>query len=161
MGTAQARRYCTFYLGEECFALDILAVREINRRVAVTPVRGAVPAVRGLLNLRGQITTVIDPAVRLGGPPRELGASTRLIVLKTNAELGERRGEGLETCDELVGLCVDRISDVIAIADETVEPVPAGEESAADPLIRGVAHHGDECVRILEPRRLIALRGAP
>jgi purine-binding chemotaxis protein CheW len=142
---AEPRRYCTFYLGEECFALDIAAVREINRRVAVTPVRGAPPAVRGLLNLRGQIATVIDPAVRLGQPPRELGPSTRLIVLKTS--------------EELIGLCVDRIADVIAIADHEVEPVPSGGEPDPQALIAGVAQQGGETVRILAPAPLADLRG--
>ena len=149
MSSAEPRRYCTFYLGDECFALDILAVREVKRRVSITAVRGAPPAVRGLLNLRGQIATVIDPAVRLGQPPRELGASTRLIVLKTCDETG----------DELVGLCVDRIADVIAIADQEIEAFPCGEEASTDGLISGVAQYAGESVRILAPSLLVAARG--
>jgi purine-binding chemotaxis protein CheW len=141
---AEPRRYCTFYLGDECFALDISAVREINRRVAITAVRGAPPAVRGLLNLRGQIATVIDPAVRLGQAPRELGASTRLIVLKTP--------------DELIGLCVDRIADVIAIADHEIEPVPGGEAVGGEVLITGVAQSNGESVRILSAEQIAAVR---
>jgi purine-binding chemotaxis protein CheW len=140
----EPRRYCTFYLGEECFALDIAAVREINRRVALTPVRGAPPAVRGLLNLRGQIAIVIDPAVRLGQPPLELGPATRLIVLKTG--------------EELVGLCVDRIADVVAIADDELEPVPSGEEPGAEVLITGVAQQAGESVRILAAARIADVR---
>ena len=62
LATSDARRYCTFFLDDECFGIDILAVREINRNMAVTPVRGAAPFVRGLANLRGQIVTVIDPS---------------------------------------------------------------------------------------------------
>jgi purine-binding chemotaxis protein CheW len=142
----EPRRYCTFYLGEECFALDILAVREINRRVSIIPVRGAPPAVRGLLNLRGQIATVIDPAVRLGQPPRELGAGMRLIVLKSP--------------EELVGLCVDRIADVIAIADHEIEPVPGGEEAGAEALITGVAQLEGESLRILAAARIADVRSA-
>ena len=144
MHGAETRRYCTFYLGDECFALDILAVREINRRVSLTPVRGAAPSVRGLLNLRGQIATVIDPAVRLGQPPRELGAATRLIVL--------------ESSDELVGLCVDRIADVIEIADAEIEPFPCGDEPGAVSLITGIAQHGEESVRILAAEQVAAVR---
>jgi purine-binding chemotaxis protein CheW len=142
MPKAEPRRYCTFYLGDECFALDILAVREINRRVALTPVHGAPPSVRGLLNLRGQIATVIDPAVRLGQPPRELGASTRLIVL--------------DSSDELVGLCVDRIADVIELADAEIEPFACGDESGPVPLVTGVAQHAGESVRILAAESIAA-----
>jgi purine-binding chemotaxis protein CheW len=138
-------QYCTFYLGEECFALDIRAVREIQRRVSIIPVRGAPAAVRGLLNLRGQIATVIDPAVRLGQPARELGASTRLIVL--------------DRSDELVGLCVDRIADVIAIADRDIEPLPAAAPGPAAALVSGVAEHAGETIRILVPDELGAVRG--
>ena len=66
------RRFCTFFLGEECYGIDILTVREINRQVQITPARGAPEAVRGFMNLRGQIVTVIDPAVQLGYAPREI-----------------------------------------------------------------------------------------
>jgi purine-binding chemotaxis protein CheW len=146
MNDAAARLYCTFYLRDECFALEIGALREIDRRIALTPVRGAAAAVRGLASLRGRIATVIDPAVRLGQPPCALGDSARLIVLETRGEL--------------VGLCVDRVADVIAIPDREIEPLPGENVSSASALIEGVAWQGGESVRILSAERLLALGDA-
>jgi purine-binding chemotaxis protein CheW len=146
MNDPAARLYCTFYLRDECFALEIGSVREIDRRVALTPVRGAPAAVRGLSSLRGRIATVIDPAVRLGQPPCALGDSARLIVLETGGEL--------------VGLCVDRVADVVAIPDEAIEPLPGADGSGAGALIAGVAWQGGESVRVLCAERVLAVGDA-
>lgn len=151
MSTASDERYCTFYLGTECYGVDILTVREINRNVVVTPVPGAAEAVRGLMNLRGQIVTVIDPSLRLGGGAHSFGKATRLVILKTNAELAERVLEGRSTSDDLVGLCVDRISDVISVPEGGLDPPPPDQVGCRDGLIAGIAQRADEVIRVLDP----------
>jgi len=130
--TGVVRRYCTFYLGAECFALELSQVREIRGSFELTPVCGAPPAVRGLANLRGQIATVIDPRVWLGDEPAEVTPSACLVVLATR--------------EPLVGLCVERVDDVIALADDAIEPVPGGLRGS---LVAGVARREGEPVRIL------------
>ena len=144
-------RYCTFYLGDERYGIDILTVREINRKVVVTQVHGAPESVRGLMNLRGQIVTVIDPSVRLGAAPHRLSKATRLVILKTNAELAERVVDGRATSDDLIGLCVDRISDVISVPEGELDPPPPDQTGRADRLIAGIAQRSDEVIRILDP----------
>jgi purine-binding chemotaxis protein CheW len=126
------RCYCTFYLGAECFALELSAVREIRGGFELTPVRGAPPAVRGLASVRGQIATVIDPRVWLGDAPEELAGSECLVVLAARGPL--------------VGLCVERALDVIALADDAIEPIPAARR---DSPIAGIARPAGEPVRIL------------
>ncbi|MCB9915986.1 MAG: purine-binding chemotaxis protein CheW, partial [Planctomycetes bacterium] len=123
-------RYCTFYIGEHRFAVDILAVREINRDMVVTPARGADPMVRGLLNLRGQVVTVVDPAISLGMGPVSMTRESRLIVLKNNAELEQKGLTHLRICDDLVGLLVDAVSDVVTVQGREIHPPPAGREGA-------------------------------
>jgi purine-binding chemotaxis protein CheW len=131
-GSGALRRYCTFYLGAECFALELSAVREIRGSFELTPVRGAPPAVRGLASVRGQIATVIDPRVWLGDAPAELAADGCLVVLAAPGPL--------------VGLSVERIDDVIALADDSIEPVPAALRESP---IAGIARRAGEPVRIL------------
>jgi purine-binding chemotaxis protein CheW len=145
MGGPAARLYCTFYLRDECFALALGAVREIDRRIALTPVHGAPAAVRGLASVRGQIATVIDPAVRLGQPPCALGDSTLLVVLEAGGEL--------------IGLCVDRVADVIEIPDPEIEPLPGADGPASGALISGIAWRAGEPVRILAAERVLAPGG--
>lgn len=155
--TSIERRFCTFFLGDECYGIDILAVREINRQVSITPARGALSAVRGFMNLRGQIVTVIDPAVRLGYPPREIGPTSRLIILKTNSELARIHGHSIATGDELAGLWVDRISDVVETGDDKIDPPPPDQAGRNDRLIAGVLQLKDEVIRIVDPCALLRL----
>ena len=63
-----SQQFCTFYLGQQCFGLDVLKVQEIVRHQAMTRVPLAHPMVRGLINLRGQIVTAIDLRRRLDLP---------------------------------------------------------------------------------------------
>ena len=152
---AGERRFCTFFLGDECYGIDILTVREINRQVQITPARGAPSAVRGLMNLRGQIVTVIDPAVRLGYPARELKKSTRLVILKTNSDLAALGLSGLSTNDELAGLWVDRISDVITVGEDQIAPAPPDQSGKNDHLLAAVVQLKDQVIRLVDPSALL------
>jgi purine-binding chemotaxis protein CheW len=152
---AGERRFCTFFLGEERYGIDILTVREINRQVQITPARGAPPAVRGFMNLRGQIVTVIDPAVRLGYAPREICPTSRLVILKTNADLASLGLSGLETDDELAGLWIDRISDVITVSADQIDPAPPDQSGVNDHLIAAVVQRNDQVIRLVDPSALL------
>lgn len=149
------RRFCTFFLGEECYGIDILTVREINRQVQITPARGAPKAVRGFLNLRGQIVTVIDPAVQLGYAPREIRPTSRLVILKTNADLASLGLGALETDDELAGLWIDRISDVITVTADQIDPAPPDQSGQNDHMIAAVVQRNDQVIRLVEPSALL------
>jgi len=156
---AGERRFCTFYLGDECYGIDILTVREINRQVQITPARGAPSSVRGLMNLRGQIVTVIDPAVKLGYPARELKKSTRLVILKTNADLVSLGLGKLATNDELAGLWVDRISDVITVTEDQIAPAPPDQSGKNDHLLAAVVQLKDQVIRLVDPSALLGQDG--
>lgn len=162
-------RLCTFYVDGERYGIDILTVREIQRGSGVTPARGADPCVRGLVNLRGQVVTVIDPAIRMGLSPRELDRSTRLVILKTNAELPVLERGTLRTGDDRVALCVDRIADVHSVEEGSLGPVPATPSTspftttAADPardsLLRGIIPLDHEVIRVMDPAAMLRLEG--
>lgn len=156
----EENRLCTFYLDDERYGIDILTVREIQRSWQLTPARGAHPCVRGLVNLRGQVVTVIDPAVRMGGAPRRFERQSRLVILKTNAELPPVSGGVLETGDDRVGLCVDRIADVHTRGDAPLDPVPSSADGTGqDGLLCGVIQLPDEVIRVVDPAAMLRLEG--
>jgi purine-binding chemotaxis protein CheW len=126
-------QYATFHLGERLFGLDLLAIREINRNLEITPVPRARPHVRGLINLRGQIVTILDLGVRLGLPRQEIGPDSHNIILKAG-------GEGLEdqSAADLVGLLVDAIGDVAEAFDAVPEPPSANVGEAEGRFLAGV-----------------------
>ncbi len=125
-------QYATFHVGERLLGLDILGVREIIRVSDLTPVPRAEASIRGLLNLRGQIVTILDLAVRLGHPPPSITEASHIVILK--AESQGTRGEGLD----VVGLLVDAIGDVVEADAATTEPPPANLSDTEARFVSGV-----------------------
>lgn len=150
------RQFSTFFLGDALFGLDILMVNEINRQMDITPVDQAQDFVSGLLNLRGQIVTVLDLGVRLGLGPRTITPNSCIIVLKTNAEILER-GQQVEegTADDVVGLLVDRIGDMVTVEDGALEPPPANMGGVDGRFMSGVAKLANSLLVVLRAKAIL------
>lgn len=135
-------QYSTFRLGDRLFGLDLMMIREINRILDITPVPHAAAHIRGLINLRGQIVTILDLAVRLGLPSREINEDSHNIILKTNGELAAVHQSGhsqhLATSTDLAGFLVDAIGDVVEADDTSIEPPSANVSEAEGRFLSGV-----------------------
>ncbi len=121
------RQFTTLTLGDAVFGIDILMMREINRNLDLTPVEQAPDYVRGLLNLRGQIVTILDLGARLGFGACTITPRSRCLVLKTSSELAVHHKAGLlddDTSDDMVAVLVDSIGDMVDIDDQEIEPPP-------------------------------------
>jgi purine-binding chemotaxis protein CheW len=140
-----AMQYLTYSLGEEVFAMDIRAVREIIQYAAMTTVPLMPDFVRGVINLRGQVVPVIDLQSRLGRSTAQVGKKTCIIIFDAS-----REGEKLE-----LGLMVDAVSEVIEIADAHIEPAPQFGASIRRDFIRGMGKVDGEFIVILEPERAL------
>ncbi|MDY0095900.1 MAG: chemotaxis protein CheW [Candidatus Vecturithrix sp.] len=125
----------TFFLGEELFGVDTLRVQEILTYQEITSVPLAPDYVRGLINLRGQIVTVIDLRCRLGFEKLEQERSSMNLIVNSD--------EGL------MSLLVDNIGNVLDIPANRLLPPPG--------TIRGVAVHYIQEVCQLEDDLLIVL----
>jgi purine-binding chemotaxis protein CheW len=137
------RQYCTFYLGEQCYGLDVLAVQEIVRSQPLTRVPLAHPVVRGLMNLRGQIVTAIDLRRRLDLPLRDHERESVNVVLQTD--------------DGSVALLVDEVGEVLEVAEEQFEGPPETLAGPSRPLIQGAYKLPDRLLVILDPDRIVSL----
>ena len=125
-------RLLLFAVAGTVYGCDIGAVREIVPLRRTTRLPGAPPHVRGLINLRGAIVTVIDLAVRLvGGSTPDEGS----VVL---AEFGNKT----------VGLAVDEVRDVQLLASHQFEP--ATGDIARGGIVRGLGHLDSGVVIVLE-----------
>lgn len=130
-------QFATFHVGEHLFGLDILRVREIIRVFEITPVPRSEAHIRGLLNLRGQIVTILDLAVRLGRTPQPMTESSHIVILKPSMEwTPEDRSQG--STQGLLGLLVDAIGDVVAADDQGAEAPPANLDEAEERYLSGV-----------------------
>ena len=157
------RQFVTFKIENQSFGIDIDAVREINQQVSITAVPQAPGFVRGLVNLRGQIVTIIDLGVRLGLPPRDLSNTNHNVILKTEEELAalsaRQGGTSLKTCRDVAGLLVDEIGNVVE-ETEQMEPRPANVGSVESRFLQGVIKRQDELLLILNLEEVLGDVGA-
>jgi len=103
-------QFITFYLDGQIFALPVTEVLEIHVPERIYGVPLAPPDVAGVINLRGRIVTVIDMRHRLQMPTRE--GTLRQLTCVTVRHL-----------DEMYGLLVDKLGDVLEVRERRIEPV--------------------------------------
>ena len=132
----------TFYIGEALCGMDILNVQEINKLMDMTKVPQAPTYVTGILNLRGQIVTVIDLGKKLGLTSTEFSDSTRNIIV--NSE------------NEYIGLLVSSISDVVEARWDKVEDPPANIGGVQGAFFKGVFKTQDRLIGILDVNKVLA-----
>lgn len=130
-----------FRLGDELYGIDIGTVREIDTLQKITPVPRAQRDVRGIMNLRGRIVTVIDLRTRLGLTEAEDTRDTRIMVVEADGTM--------------VGCLVDAVHEVLTIAEASIEPAEAVNALAAD-YLHGIAKHGDDLVALIDLRKVLA-----
>ena len=130
-----------FMLADEEYAIDILEVKEIVRLQPITAVPRSVDWIRGIVTLRGVIVPIFDLRRRLGLPPGEAGPETRIVV-------AARGGEP-------AGLVVDRITQVLRVPHDRVEPPPHTIAAAEAEYLRGVARLEDRLEILLNLARVL------
>lgn len=139
--TAQDEEFATFVVGDMLLGVDICQVREINRLTDCTPVPQAPSYVAGVVNLRGEVVTVVDLRAVLGVPPPDHKQERRNVVVQW-------RGEN-------VGLLVDRIADVVTSSTDQLAPPPANLGAAQRRFYRGVIQLKHELLLIIDVNAIL------
>jgi purine-binding chemotaxis protein CheW len=126
---------CTFRIGGEDYAVDIMRVREIIHPLPITPVPRAPAFVEGVVRLRGEVIPVLDVRKRLGVPARGPTRKTRFLI----ANVARHR----------IGLVVDEVCEVLRLPRADIRAAPALAGEAAAPrfflgVCGGDARHGRE-----------------
>ncbi|MEY2686373.1 MAG: hypothetical protein RL375_571 [Pseudomonadota bacterium] len=137
--TAGTGQYLTFTLEDELFAVGIAAVREIIQYNQMTLVPLMPDFVRGVINLRGAVVPVIDLQARLGREPAQVGERTSIVIFEV------RQGSDRHA----LGMMVDAVSEVIEIADASIEAPPQFGGAVRRDYIHGMAKVGGRFVVIL------------
>jgi purine-binding chemotaxis protein CheW len=131
-------KYLTFALGKEEYGLEILKVREIIGYMDITAVPRTPSFVKGVINLRGQVISVIDLRTKFEMEAAAKTDETCIIVVEIPFQ-----GRKLST-----GIIVDRVSEVLSIASENIEEPPTFGSSVATDFILGMGKIG-QSVKIL------------
>ena len=130
-GSGNGRRILLFRVGERLYGCEIDAVREIIPVRTATRLPGAPGHVRGLINLRGTLLTIVDLAARLG--LGETGADGSIVLVE---------GGG-----KTVGVSVDEVRDVQYMSTDRIEH--ASSEQSRGGIVRGIGHLDDSTIVIL------------
>ncbi|MGL1931468.1 MAG: chemotaxis protein CheW [Desulfotalea sp.] len=132
----------TFYIGNALCGMDILKVQEINKLTQMTKVPKAPDYVLGILNLRGQIVTIIDLGKKLGLGDTNMRQDPRNIIV--NSPSGH------------VGLLVNRISDVVSAELERVERAPANMSGIQGDFFTGVYKTNNNLIGLLDVEKVLS-----
>jgi purine-binding chemotaxis protein CheW len=135
-----SRQLITFEIGDRRLGIDIMAIREIRAWSPTTPLPNVPAHVRGVVNLRGVVLPVIDLSQRLGWGTTEPSARHVIIVVRIG--------------DQLQGIVVDAVSDIVTLGTEDIQPVPDVGDAAAAAYLEGIATLEDRLIMILGLDRL-------
>jgi purine-binding chemotaxis protein CheW len=142
MSDATDRQLVVFTLGEEEYAFPIGQVHEIIRRTEPRSVASPDPWVRGIISLRGRIVPVHDLTVRLG-VTGGVSQDWKIVILEVH--------------DEVAGVIVDDVTEVLTVTAEQIEAVPVGSDAG----IAAVVNLGDRIVALLDPGLVLATTATP
>jgi len=135
--------YVIMRVGEERYGAHVSQVQSVERLGEITPVPRTLSFIKGVIHLRGAVVPVIDLAERVGLAHRVQDADEMRVVIA-------------EVEDQVVGMIVDSVEDVVQIPPETIEPPPAVVGGLQAVYLRGVAHVGDELLILLNLNRILS-----
>lgn len=135
---ATSERYLAFQLGQEQYAIPLLQVKEVIEMTEPTPMPKSPPFFKGIINLRGQVISVLDLRAKLQLAKLENGPKTAIIILDIDPELS-------------LGVIVDRINSVQAFHGEDMSPAPS-TMSGTDRFVTAIAKRDNKMTLILDIR---------
>ncbi|MCK5164457.1 MAG: chemotaxis protein CheW [Desulfobacula sp.] len=134
--TSKDLEFSTFYVGTTLCGINILKIEEINKHFNITTVPQSSDYIKGILNLRGRIITIIDLGKKLGLDSVEKNKDTRNIIVNSN--------------DEHIGLVVNGISDVVVVREDDIEAVPSNINGVKGKNFKGVLKTEKQLIGILD-----------
>jgi purine-binding chemotaxis protein CheW len=133
--------YLTFEVAEETYAVNIGCVTEIVGVQHISEIPDVPAYIKGAMNLRGKVIPVMDQRLRFGMPERAYDERTTIVVLDV---------EGVPT-----GLVVDRVTDVVTIPKERIDPPPHWLGKGEQGIMQGLGKVNDRVSIILHVPYLV------
>ena len=135
-------QWVTFFLDNEKYGIKVMQVQEVLRMTEIAPVPGASHYVLGIINLRGNVVTVIDSRKRFGLQEKEADDSTRIVII--------------EAGDNVVGILVDSVAEVVDLRTNDIETAPNVGTDESSKYIQGVSSVSDELLILVDVNKLLS-----
>ncbi len=138
----QVLQWVTFRLENETYGINVMQVQEVLRYTEIAPVPGAPGYVLGIINLRGNVVTVIDTRARFGLMSGEVTENSRIVIIEAEKQV--------------IGILVDSVAEVVYLRSSEIESAPnVGTEESAK-FIQGVCNRGEELLILVDLNKLLS-----
>ena len=135
-------QWVTFKLANEVYGINVMQVQEVLRYSEIAPVPGAPIYVLGIINLRGNVVTVIDTRARFGLDPCDVTDNTRVVVIESEKQV--------------IGILVDSVAEVVYLKASEIDDAPnVGNEESAQ-FIQGVSNREGELLILVDLDKLLS-----
>ncbi|KXZ14970.1 chemotaxis protein CheW [Bacillus nakamurai] len=130
-----------FMINGKEYAISVSQVKSIEKWQKPTRVPGVEPYIRGVINLRGVITPVLDLRKRLNLPEQEITEESRIIIISYR--------------DAEVGWIVDEANDVITVHENEIESAPESQTKEADVWIKQIVKQENRLLNIIDAQAVL------
>ncbi|GAP76135.1 MULTISPECIES: chemotaxis protein CheW [Pseudoalteromonas] len=135
-------QWVTFRLEEETYGINVMQVQEVLRYTEIAPVPGAPSYVLGIINLRGNVVTVIDTRSRFGLVDAEVTDNSRIVIIEAEKQV--------------IGILVDSVAEVVYLRSSEIDSAPnIGTEESAK-FIQGVSNRDGELLILVDLNKLLS-----
>lgn len=135
-------QWVTFQLEEETYGINVMQVREVLRYTEIAPVPGAPDYVLGIINLRGNVVTVIDTRSRFGLMQGEITDNTRIIVIESERQV--------------IGILVDSVAEVVYLRSSEIDTTPSVGTDESAKFIQGVSNREGKLLILVDLNKLLS-----
>ena len=135
-------QWVTFNLQEETYGINVMQVQEVLRYTEIAPVPGSPDYVLGIINLRGNVVTVIDTRARFGLEPAEVTDNSRIVIIEAEKQV--------------IGILVDSVAEVVYLKSSEIDTAPnVGTEESAR-FIQGVSNRDGQLLILVDLNKLLS-----
>ncbi|MFC4656880.1 MULTISPECIES: chemotaxis protein CheW [Rheinheimera] len=135
-------QWVTFKLQEETYGINVMQVQEVLRYTDIAPVPGSPDYVLGIINLRGNVVTVIDTRARFGLVGAEISDNTRIVIIEAERQV--------------IGILVDSVAEVVYLKQSEIDTAPNVGTDESAKFIQGVSNREGELLILVDLNKLLS-----
>ncbi|MFZ2290225.1 MAG: chemotaxis protein CheW [Halopseudomonas yangmingensis] len=134
-------QWVTFRLDNETYGINVMQVQEVLRYSEIAPVPGAPAYVLGIINLRGNVVTVIDTRQRFGLGSTPITDNSRIVIIEADKQV--------------IGILVDSVAEVVYLRQSEIETAPNVGTDESAKFIQGVCNKNNELLILVDLEKMM------
>ncbi len=135
-------QWVTFKLEGEAYGINVMQVQEVLRVSEITPVPGAPAYILGIINLRGNVVTVLDTRMRFGLSVYETDDASRVVIVESKGNV--------------LGILVDSVAEVVYLRSSEIETAPNVGNDESSKYIQGVYSNEGNLLILVDVNKLLS-----